>query len=119
MIETILSTLQTVVLFIVYFLWYFLKVYRMICYAKLTLEWFPLINPYQWPVSMLRTLSQPYFAFWRRLFPRLKFGKTSIDIGTILSLEVLNMSLINAEGWIKLIMGTSEIYNNIDKLPEN
>jgi uncharacterized protein YggT (Ycf19 family) len=66
------------------------KFYKFCCYTKVTIDWFPLINPYSWPFFIIRNLTFPYFKFWSRLLPPLKFKKNSIDISVIVGLEALN-----------------------------
>jgi uncharacterized protein YggT (Ycf19 family) len=68
-----------------------LKIYRILCYSKITFDQLPLLNPYQWPFSIFRIISNPYFKFWQNLVPQLKFGKFSYDISVILALEMLSI----------------------------
>jgi|APCry1669192319_1035405.scaffolds.fasta_scaffold00023_40 hypothetical protein len=70
-----------------------LKVFRVLCYSKLTFDWFPLINPYIWPQSILTSLTQPYFRFWSRLLPAINFEKSSVRISSLVALEILNSLL--------------------------
>jgi uncharacterized protein YggT (Ycf19 family) len=73
-----------------YFLCFLLKLYKFLCYLKMTIEWFPMINPFSWPFSFIRNLTIPYFRWWSRVLPAIKFKKASIDISAIISLEALN-----------------------------
>lgn len=66
------------------------KFFRILCYAKLTFDWFPLLNPYTWPYSFFNRVTGPYFLFWSNTFPTLKFKKSAMDISAILALEALN-----------------------------
>ncbi len=66
-----------------------LKVYRVLCISKITLDGLPTINPYKWPFSVFRIVTKPYFNFWSKTLPNLKLGKASFDISAILGLEVL------------------------------
>jgi hypothetical protein len=70
-----------------------LKLFRLICYSRMTFEWFPLINPYKWPFSWFETFTQWYFNFWFNLFPNIRFEKSSADISSIIALEALNSIL--------------------------
>jgi uncharacterized protein YggT (Ycf19 family) len=67
-----------------------LKVYRIICFSKVTLDQLPLINPYKWPFSFFRVLTQPYFRVCHSLIPSLKIGKVAYDVSTIVGLEALS-----------------------------
>lgn len=75
------------------FLYIFVKFYRLICYAKLTFEWLPMINPYNFPLSYLYLLTNPYFLFWTRMLPNLRFEKSSLEISAIVGLECMNAVL--------------------------
>ena len=66
------------------------KFFKVLCYSKITFEWFPMINPYVWPFSIFHILTGPYFAFWSRVLPILKFEKSTMDISSIIALESLN-----------------------------
>ena len=67
-----------------------LKFFKVLCYSKLTFEWFPMINPYIWPFSIFQTLTGPYFAFWAKILPSIKLEKSSLEISNIIALESLN-----------------------------
>lgn len=67
-----------------------LKIYRILCFSKLTFDQLPLINPYKWPFSFIRIITRPYFNFWSKLLPNLKFGSGSYDISAIIGLEMLS-----------------------------
>jgi hypothetical protein len=56
----------------------------------MTTDWFPLLNPYQWPFSFFRTMTNPYFQFWGKILPSIKFKRTSIEVSGIIGLEALN-----------------------------
>ena len=73
-----------------------LKIYKLLCYSKLTLEWLPLLNPYVWPYSVFHLITAPYFRFWSRILPPVKFNKTSFEISAIVALETLNTGLFFA-----------------------
>lgn len=68
----------------------FLKFFKVLCYSKLTFEWFPIINPYVWPFSIFQALTGPYFSFWSRVLPSVKLEKSSLEISNIIALESLN-----------------------------
>ena len=75
------------------YLYVLLKIFRLLCYTKITFDQLPLFNPYMWPLSSIRVLTQPYFKFWAKLLPPLKIGKGSYDISVILGLEFLSTIL--------------------------
>lgn len=67
-----------------------LKVYRILCFSKITFDQLPLLNPYKWPLSFFRIVTKPYFQFWSKILPSLRLGKISYDVSTILGLEALS-----------------------------
>jgi uncharacterized protein YggT (Ycf19 family) len=75
------------------FLYLFLKFYRLACYAKLTFEWLPMVNPYNYPLAYLYILTNPYFLLWKRILPNLRFEKSSLEISAIVGLECMNAVL--------------------------
>jgi hypothetical protein len=72
------------------YLYVVVRFYKVLCYSKMTFEWLPMINPYVWPFSMFQVLTNPYFNFWAKLLPMLKFEKSSLEISGIVGLEALN-----------------------------
>ena len=86
--------------FLVYFLTLFsdllayvyvlLKIYRILCFTKITFDQLPILNPYKWPLSFFRIITKPYFKFWSDRLPNLKLGKVSYDVSAILVLEMLS-----------------------------
>ena len=56
----------------------------------MTFEWLPMINPYVWPFSIFQVLTGPYFRFWSRIFPSIRFETTSLEISGVVALESLN-----------------------------
>ena len=67
-----------------------LKIFKVLCFSKITFDQLPLLNPYKWPLSFFRVVTKPYFQFWAKLLPSLKLGKISYDVSTILGLEALS-----------------------------
>ena len=67
-----------------------LKIFRILCFSKVTFDQLPLLNPYKWPLSFFRVATKPYFQFWSRILPSLRLGKVSYDVSTILGLEILS-----------------------------
>ena len=90
--ELVQSTmfLAVFLLNLISYLYIAVKFYKVLCYAKLTCEWFPMLNPYNWPFSFLQTITNPYFRFWSKILPSLKFKKSSVEISGIIALEALN-----------------------------
>jgi uncharacterized protein YggT (Ycf19 family) len=86
----IIHNLAIFLLNAVSYFYVFLKFFKVLCYSKLTFEWFPMINPYVWPFSIFQTLTGPYFAFWARVLPSIKLEKSSLEISNIIALESLN-----------------------------
>jgi hypothetical protein len=75
---------------IVSYLYIFVKFYKVLCYSKMTFEWLPMINPYIWPFSIFQVLTTPYFSFWSRIFPSVRFESSSLEISGVVALESLN-----------------------------
>jgi uncharacterized protein YggT (Ycf19 family) len=91
--ELTVSVLHTISVFLlnaVSYLYIFVKFYKVLCYSKMTFEWLPMINPYVWPFSVFHVLTGPYFAFWSRILPTIKFERSSVEISGIIALESLN-----------------------------
>ena len=68
----------------------FAKLFKTLCFSKMTFDWLPMINPYVWPFSFFRIVTQPYFSLWSTLLPSIKFEKSSMDVSNIIALEALN-----------------------------
>lgn len=75
------------------FCYIFLKIYRILCFVKLTFDQLPLFNPYYWPLSAVRILTTPYFRFCSNFLPPLRFGQYSYNASVLLSLELLLASI--------------------------
>jgi hypothetical protein len=86
----ILAYLILLVSDLIAFLYTLLKIYRLLCYSKLTFDQLPLLNPYKWPLSFFRIVTKPYFQFWAKCLPSIKLGKVSYDVSAILGLEMLS-----------------------------
>jgi hypothetical protein len=81
----------------------FLKFFKIMCYSKMTFEWLPMINPYIWPFSFFHVITGPYFTFWSKVLPSIKFENTSVEVSGIVALEALNSCLyfcVRVVGWI-------------------
>jgi uncharacterized protein YggT (Ycf19 family) len=91
--DVVLVILHTLAVFLLNLISYFylaLKFFKVLCYSKLTFEWFPMINPYVWPFSIFQTITGPYFSFWARVLPNIKLEQSSMEISNIIALESLN-----------------------------
>ena len=91
--EISIQLLQYISIFLlnsISYLYIFLKFYKVLCYSKMTFEWLPMINPYVWPFSIFQILTTPYFLFWSKIFPSIRFETSSIEISGIIALESLN-----------------------------
>ena len=90
--ETVRFIAYLLVLFsdMVAFLYSLLKIYRILCYSKITFDQLPILNPYKWPFSFFRVITKPYFKFWSNCIPSLKLGKVSYDVSSIVGLEMLS-----------------------------
>ncbi len=88
--NTIFHSLAVFLLNAVSYLYIFIKFYKVLCYSKMTFEWLPMINPYVWPFSIFHVLTGPYFAFWSKILPTIKFERSSVEISGIIALESLN-----------------------------
>jgi uncharacterized protein YggT (Ycf19 family) len=75
---------------IVSYAYVLVKFYKVLCYSKMTFEWLPMINPYVWPFSLFQVLTGPYFKFWSKILPNVKFEKSSVEVSGIIALEALN-----------------------------
>jgi hypothetical protein len=71
------------------YLYVLLKIYRVLCLTKITFDQLPLFNPYKWPLSSIRIITNPYFIFWSIILPPIRLGKTTYDISAIIGLEFL------------------------------
>lgn len=71
------------------FCYIFLKLYRILCFIKLTFDQLPLFNPYYWPLSAIRILTNPYFQFCSKIVPTLRFGRYSYNASVLIALEML------------------------------
>jgi hypothetical protein len=75
---------------VIAYLYVLVKFFKVLCYSKMTFEWLPVINPYIWPFSMFHVLTGPYFRFWSKILPTVKFEKSSLEVSGIIALEALN-----------------------------
>ena len=87
------------------------KFYKVLCFSKMTFDWLPMINPYVWPFSFFKLMTDPYFRLWEKILPSIKFEKRSVDISSIIALESLNtitFLLILLSNQLLIILETTE-----------
>jgi hypothetical protein len=88
----------------------------------MTFEWLPMINPYLWPFSMFQVLTGPYFQFWAKILPSVKFEKSSLEISGIIALEALNSLIFFCVRFTNMLINFLEqtekelILENLQKL---
>jgi uncharacterized protein YggT (Ycf19 family) len=78
----------------------------------MTFEWFPMINPYKWPFSVVLMITRPYFRIWETFFPMIKLKDSSVDVSAIIGLEVLNSILYIC---FRIVQYLLEIVQQIEK----
>ena len=87
---TLVHYLSIILINFISYAYVFAKLYKVLCFSKLTFDWLPMINPYVWPFSFFKLVTDPYFNIWAKLLPSIKFEKRSVDISAIIALESLN-----------------------------
>lgn len=86
---SILHFLITLTLNIAALVWFTVRIFKVLLYMKLTLEFFPIINPYVWPYSILRWLTTWYFEFWRVFLPPIRLRRSSVSMPVFVAIEAL------------------------------
>lgn len=67
-----------------------IKFYRLLCYTTYTFDMFPVINPYNWPLSFINSLTRPYFKLIKKIFKPVYIGDfAKFDISSILAFLIL------------------------------
>ena len=87
---TLVHYLSIILINFISYAYVFAKLYKVLCFLKLTFDWLPMINPYVWPFSFFKLVTDPYFKIWAKILPSVKFEKRSVDISAIIALESLN-----------------------------
>jgi hypothetical protein len=72
-----------------------------------------MINPYVWPFSLFQLLTSPYFSFWEKVLPSIKFENSSLQISSIIALEALNSLTFFC---IRSMVGLVSILEEIEKV---
>ena len=99
-----------------YYTYLFLRLFRTFCYSKLMFDWLPMINPYIWPFSMFRILTEPYFRLWSKILPPLRLQNSSLDISGIIALEVLNSVVYISSRITEYLLAFVEVMEESGKL---
>lgn len=86
------------------YIYLFLKFYRILCFSKIAFDTLPMINPYVWPFSIFRALTQPYFSLWQKILPGIKWGRTSFDVSQILGLEALTLFMYTCGYFHRIVL---------------
>ena len=87
---TLIHYLSIILINFISYAYVFAKLFKVLCFSKLTFDWLPMINPYIWPFSFFKLVTDPYFKIWAKILPSVKFEKRSVDISAIIALESLN-----------------------------
>jgi uncharacterized protein YggT (Ycf19 family) len=87
---SIIHYMSIILINIIAYAYVFAKLYKVLCFSKMTFDWLPMINPYVWPFSFFKLMTDPYFKVWAKILPSIKFEKRSVDISAIIALESLN-----------------------------
>jgi len=114
---SLLHTISVFLLNAVSYLYILVKFYKVLCYSKMTFEWLPMINPYVWPFSVFHVLTGPYFAFWSKILPTIKFERSSVEISGIIALESLNSLIyfcVKATNMLILVLEEMEKNISVD-----
>jgi len=70
-----------------------LKVYRVMCLTRLTLDQLPMFNPYIFPINFIRLYTNTYFVFWKKILPPLRFGSYPFDMSGLIALQFISQIL--------------------------
>ena len=85
----LLITKNSLELFLTFSL-FVIKFYRLLCYTTYTFDIFPVVNPYNWPLSFINSLTRPYFKFIKKIFKPVYIGEfVRFDISSILAFLIL------------------------------
>ncbi len=79
------------------------RFYKGLIFTKLLFDQLPLFNPYKWPLSMVRIITEPWFRFWRKYFPPARLGKHGFDISGLIAFETFEL-LLKSVSFLKLLL---------------
>jgi hypothetical protein len=90
MINNLFSKFVTNELFFCFiiFLSTYLKIFRVIYYLRIILEYLPLYNGYKWPISLIYLLTSPVTRFYEICLP--SFYILPIDPTFYITIDILN-----------------------------
>lgn len=77
--------------FFIFLLFLLLKIYRIIFFARILLEYLPAYNGYVWPISIVYYTTNPIMKFYKEYLPSFKIGKIKIDPTSMLTLELFSI----------------------------
>ena len=113
---TLVHYLSIILINFISYAYVFAKLYKVLCFSKLTFDWLPMINPYVWPFSFFKLVTDPYFKIWAKILPSVKFEKRSIDISAIIALESLNtivfLLVVLANEFLVILEQTEQVLLN-------
>lgn len=69
---------------------FIVRCYRLLCYTTYTFDMFPIVNPYNWPLSFINALTRPYFRLIKKFFKTVYLGGIiRFDISPIIAFLLL------------------------------
>lgn len=91
------------------------RFYKGLIFTKLLFDQLPLFNPYKWPLSMVRILTEPWFQFWRKYFPPARLGGYGFDISGLVAFETFEL-ILKSISFFKflLLIRLEEIFSQIN-----
>ena len=90
------------------YLYIFLKFFKLLCYARMTFDWMPMLNPFLWPFSVFHQLTRRYFYWWFTSLPLIQLQKSSFQLSSIIALEALNALLFFCVQMVTIIKSQLE-----------
>lgn len=75
------------------FIYILVQLYKVLCYSKITFDWFPLLNPYHWPFFLFKKSTHFYFYFWSKLIPKIKLYIFTRDLSHFIAIDALTILL--------------------------
>ena len=69
------------------------RFYKGLLFTKLVFDQLPLFNPYKWPLSIVRILTDPWFRFWRTHFPPARIAGYAFELSGLIAFEVFEIFL--------------------------
>jgi hypothetical protein len=91
---------MTLILNILIFFNFFIKLYKIICFSKIILNWLPVFNPYIWPFFYFKILTNFYFSFWKKTLKFVNRTKFAFSFSDMIAMEFLNLLSIHLQSLI-------------------